>query len=139
MDHLHSTPLHLPDTLRRLLTPTLSTLPFEQSTLERFVHSPCRRVRQAICHHLYNYETSINSLVSRDTLCRKQKVIRLMMAQNAACQAMLLQMHCYLLAFMQTIFMTLIIILALPCVFSEKQQTAGSDGCNDNHHDNTEN
>ena len=31
MVHLHSTPLHLPDTLRRLLTPTLSTLPFEQA------------------------------------------------------------------------------------------------------------
>ena len=37
--YLHSTPLHLPDVLQHLLTWTFNTLPFEQSTFRRFVHS----------------------------------------------------------------------------------------------------
>ena len=40
--HLHSTPLHLPDVLQHLLTPTLNTLFFEQSSLGRFVYSCCK-------------------------------------------------------------------------------------------------
>jgi len=33
------------------------------------------RERQAYCHHLYNCETSVNSLVSRDTLEPEQVLI----------------------------------------------------------------
>jgi hypothetical protein len=34
-----------------------------------------KRVRQAVCHHLYNYETFDYSSVSRDTLRRQLKPI----------------------------------------------------------------
>ena len=67
--HLHSTPLHLPDAFRHLLTPTLNTLPFEQSTLGRFVHSRCRactagllpsfiQLRNSCFHFCFSWHTS---------------------------------------------------------------------------------
>jgi hypothetical protein len=68
MLHLHSDPLHSPDALRHLLTPTLNNLPFEQSTLRRFVHSCCQACTADQLPSLIQLRSILLKHASRDTL-----------------------------------------------------------------------
>jgi hypothetical protein len=49
------------------------------------------RVRQADCHHLYNYETNLKAFVSRDTLQPEQLTIDAETIETQLPSAQLLQ------------------------------------------------